>query len=279
MKKPRNRIVAVPLIWLLVFCMGVCSLAGCRSSQIPPDNNEGPNDPLSSSSVVTPASSSSVVTPPSSSNTVDPSLPYIIPDNFPEISIRDAVYQAPVLPIPEKDASEEEWLAFFHGLLSSHHSWYNKLLAFEFSKPEEINLKLLISNGILNANNSALTSAETAYLKTRDWEFNMDTYRTPKAELEALMQTYLGTTLKDSGNTTLANAAYFEETGCYYMCTGAPLMGKYTGIVSYRILDNGDYCVRYYYEYGHLDYDTDFMEVVLRPQETHFTVISNLPAA
>ena len=224
---------AVPvLVLILAFFICITCFSGCASSSDPhlnttPTGSTAPSSEYTIPSTQTTTNSTQATTVPTVPTTdptqpttapTEPALPYIVPEEYPVISTREYVYQAPTLPIPAQDAPEEEWIAFFYGLLRKEDSWYNKMLTSHYATPEEINIDLLIWDGITNSGGE-LTDVKTTFLKNRNWTFEIDTFRTTASELDALLQTYLGTTLEACKQVRPIEHAYFPDTDSYYAST------------------------------------------------------------
>lgn len=273
----KNRFIPT-LVLILAFSICLLSFSGCAFSGDPHLSTTPTGSTAPSSEHTTPSTQPTTIstvstTIPTQVTTIptEPSMPYIVPEEYPVIFTREYVYQAPTLPIPAQDAPEEEWIAFFYGLLRKEDSWYNKMLTSYYATPEEIDIDWVIWNGVTNSGGK-LTDAEIAFLKERNWIFEMDTFRTTAPELDALLRTYLGTTLEACKQVRPIEHAYFPDTDSYYASTTGVYYQDVRAISGYRILENGDYCVRYY-----CLYDNRVSEVVLRRQGDYFQIVSNLP--
>lgn len=198
-------------------------------------------------------------------------ITYLAPSECPKIDTRDYYDRAPILPIPADNASEEDWISFFYGLLSQKGSWYNAALTCQYSNASELDLRILLSGGI-SSTQSDLTSQELAWLIPQGYDPHLDCVRMPSSEIDTLLNIYFGTSL------TQYNLAirYYAETDCYYYSPGGPWCAEVLGIVRYEMQENGDILVCYADDYlGEIR----LMGVTLRPVEQHYLIVSNLPLA
>lgn len=203
----------------------------------------------------------------------EPTINYIVPEIYPIIDTRECITEPPVLPIPADDAPEEEWIAFFYGLLSSHNSWYNMALCCEYTDTDALNktdLHLIFNNGVSKLD-TELTDEEITYLTENGHDFYKDIYRVPVGKADSVLRIYFGTTLENCLQGEKL-ARYFDKTESYYLVPWGSTVTMVGGIVGYTKLDNGDYCVQYVKD--HRFYE--LYEVVLRRVGDYFQVVSNV---
>lgn len=237
--------------------------------------NAALNPTIPSDTTEPPAETTVPNTQPSQTSTEDPPVPaYIVPENYPEITTQGYDLQAPVLPIPAEDAPEEEWIAFFYGMLSPELSWYNMGLISTYEQAKEVNLPLLFSLGIpVGSKPSELTDDEMDFLLSLSpYELEKEKYRLPASEMDSVLQIYFGVTLGECRIEDWFASRYYEKTDCYYQ-TGAANHTNVYGIVNYTRLENGDYCVRYVSDLAH---PYGVADVVLHRVDDHFQIVSNV---
>ena len=275
-----------PLSALLIITvlLSAVLLPGCRSSGMDKDSglSNNPQNPTAASG--TQATEPTTLPTESTTASTKPVVEYITPSEYPQISTHGYNLQAPVLPIPAEDAPEEEWIAFFYGLLSPIDSWYNKGITCFYEKPEEMDLLALFIDGITAIPEpSELTDEEVEFLEeiAKDFYgkdyldfFHTDEYsRMPVEEVESVLQIYFATSLEECGKINPITFNYWEKTDCYYMGFSGRTCAYVAGIVGYQVLENGDYAVRYmsdivFYPHGQ-------GEVVLRRNGDYFQIVAN----
>ena len=280
---PLSVLLIITVLFSAVF------LPGCRSSGM--GNGAGASAVPQNPDVYVPAAPSEThstvpTTLPSESTTAatKPVVEYITPSEYPQISTHGYNLQTPVLPIPTEDAPEEEWLAFFYGLLLPIDSWYNKGVCCFYEKPEEMDLLVLFIDGITAIpESSELTDEEVAFLEEDAKNFHGKDYldffhpddfsRMPAEEVESVLQIYFATSLEECGKVNPITIRYWEKTNCYYMGFSGRTYAHIEGIVGYQVLENGDYAVRYMSDMVAYPYGQG--EVILHRNGDYFQIVAN----
>ncbi len=131
--------------------------------------------------------------------------------------------EPPTEPVTEpttEPIGENPEIARFQELLSYENGyWYWRAMGCVFDKPENIDMSLLCYIGMKEEQlPSTFTDDEIAFLKTRFIGTSGDdspwsnAHKLPRAELEAVMQTYFGLSLEDVDTPWI----YYSETDAYY---------------------------------------------------------------
>lgn len=271
MKRKPYSLSVFALMLAVIILSGLLMLPGCSSSQ--PDNTN-PSDS-------TPTAPSDGSTPPESTSATEPSgeatVPsteatepeFFVPTEYPDITTYGYTLQPPTLPFPAEDAPEEEWMAFFYGVLSKSNSWYCIGLNSFYETTEDLDIGLVFATGI-TFSSSDLTDEESALLAPSPNSY----HRIPKAELDSILKLYFNTSLEACTNRDNWTAQYLEQTDCYYTSNnGAPNYAGVYGIIGYSKLDNGDYAVQYMSDIAASPYGP--AEVILHRVGDYFQIISN----
>ena len=220
--------------------------------------------------------------PPLSASPADPSaspdefpIEYIVPDTYPEINTFDSGIQVPTLPIPADNASKEEWISFFYGMLRHYGSWYNMALTSYYTSPKEMDLGLFFCNGTTQ-DNLPLTSQEYKFgVSNGLWQLT-DFSRMPASDINSILDIYFGTDLSIYDMSEYDQFHYFEETDCYYLWGTGFHGAEVLGIVDFEKSDNGIYSVRYIQSSFTSAGDVP-AEVVFRRVGDYFQILSNRP--
>lgn len=197
---------------------------------------------------------------------------YLVPNKTLELSLREYYCTSPNLPIPEDDAPAEDWLLFFYSLLADEDSWYHRALTSHYTCPEQINMENLLYRGIAQGGSPLESYPEAQWLMDRFVKPEVDVVRLPKSDINSLVGVYFGTTIEDH---TIPYYRYNEQTGCYYFAPSSFMYTSFLGIVSYEWLEDGNVSVRYA---GGTRVEPVLQEMVLRPVDRYFQIVSNLPA-
>lgn len=104
----------------------------------------------------------------------------------------------------------------FESLLLDRTGWYNTAITHQFASPNELQLKELFHSGF-PGENSDFTEEELA-LFTEEEGYYGDLIRLPKDKMDAVLQTYFGTSLSDLDEECFARLKYLKSTDCYYYC-------------------------------------------------------------
>ena len=202
----------------------------------------------------------------------EPPIAYIVPDTYPQIDTFDVSIQMPVLPIPVENASAEEWVSFFYGLLRTYGSWYNMALTSEYRNPSEVNLSEFFFNGTRRGH-LPLTEQEKAFGDKLGQNPNVECRRMPVSEINMILNIYFGTEISDYDMSQYNSFHFFDQTNSYYFWNGGANSAEVLGIVDYEISDGGIYYVRYVQEAvagGEV-----LAEVALRRVDSYFQILSN----
>lgn len=267
-----------PLSVLLIITvlLSAVLLPGCKSSGM--GKGSGGSAGLENPDSYTPAASSGtqsaeITTLPVESTVAStkPVVEYIKPAEYPQINVFGTM-EAPMLPIPAEDASEETWMAFFYGLLSTYGSWYNMSLTSFYEDPVNMDLFYLFYNGT-RYDQPKRTEQENAFAQSLGVDPNIEQRRLPVSEMNTILNIYFGTAFSQYDMTNYEKLYYLDETDCYYFWSTAAYCTDVLGIVGYQVLENGDYAVRYMsdmvvYPYGQ-------GEVILRRNGDYFQIVAN----
>ena len=200
-------------------------------------------------------------------------ITYLVPNKTLELSLRQYYCTSPSLPIPAKDAPEEDWLLLFYSMLTEPGSWYNRALTSHYASPDQIDMEAFLRQGIaqgaspLESYPEAQWLLQYGYFKPEDQVF-----RLPKSDINSLVGVYFGTTIEAH---KMPYYRFNEQTGCYYFADKTVAGATVFGIVDYEWLEDGNVCVRYVTE----RWDKPIlMQVTLCPVGDHFKIVSNFPA-
>lgn len=192
--------------------------------------------------------------------------------DYSKITTREFITQAPTLPIPTADAGEEEWIAFFRGLLMTRDSWYHFALSSTYERAADIDLSKLFLEGTA-AGRFALTNAEKDFL-TGKLTMELDITWMPASEVDSVLDIYFDVAYEDCTKKQPESLIYFEQTDRYYINSSYPILVPIQDVIEYSVSGDGLYTVRY--ASGH--FETEYFEVVLKKLDNHFKVVSNLPS-
>ena len=267
-----------PLSVLLIITvlLSAVLLSGCKSSGM--GKGSGGSAGLKNPDSYTPAApsethSTAPTTLPAESTTVStkPVVEYIKPAEYPQINVFGAL-EAPVLPIPAEDASEETWTAFFYGLLSTYGSWYNMSLTSFYEDPVNMDLFYLFYNGT-RYDQPKRTEQENAFAQSLGVDPNVEQRRLPVSEMNTILNIYFGTPFSQYDMTKYDQLYYWDVTECYYHWATGAYCTEVLGIVGYQVLENGDYAVRYMSDMVAYPYGQG--EVIFRRTGDYFQIVAN----
>lgn len=200
-------------------------------------------------------------------------ITYLVPNKTLELSLWQYYCTKPSLPIPGPDGTHEEWIQLFYSLLSDEDSWYHQALTSHYATPQEINLEYLLSRGIAQGGSPIESYPEEQWLLEKKFVAGRNVIRLPATDIMSLESVYFGTVFDD--HKTLWYP-YNRENACFYYYENYDHNTVVLGIVDYRWLEDGNVCVRYVAE----GWDEPvLMQVVLRPVDDYFQIVSNLPVA
>ena len=287
--KRKKRYFPLSALLIITILLSAVLLPGCKNSDTGKDSRESAG--IKTPELYTPTASSgtqstepTTLPPESTAAPTKPVVEYVTPTEYPQISTHGHNFQALALPIPAENASDEQWLVFFYGLLSPVDSWYNKGVCCFYEKTDEMDLLMLFSDGITGIPEaSALTDAEVTFLEEEAKKFYGKDYldffrpnrfsRMPAEEVESVLQIYFATSLESCGKVNPVTIRYWEKTNCYYMGFSGQTYAHIEGIVGYQVLENGDYAVRYMSDIAAYPYGQ--AEVVLRRTGDYFQIVAN----
>lgn len=135
----------------------------------------------------------------------------------------------------------EEELADFTQMFTrtgEEDNWYNILLACEFSRPEDINVRHLFNNGFYPQ--VEITSVDEGFLNTLSWyQPNAGPVeKLPIDQMEDVLKNYLGVSLRDVNRHGLESLDLFANNRCYFVApAGAIGMRDFTMIDGKREAD------------------------------------------
>ena len=197
---------------------------------------------------------------------------YLVPNKTLELSLWQYYCTKPSLPIPGPDGTYEEWVQLFYSLLAKEDSWYHQALTSHYATPQEINMEYLLSRGIAQGGSPIESYPEEQWLLEKKFVAGRNVVRLPATDIMSLESVYFGTVFDD--HKTLWYP-YNRENACFYYYENYDHNTVVLGIVDFKWQEDGNICVRYAAE----GWDEPvLMQVVLRPVDDYFQIVSNLPA-
>lgn len=181
---------------------------------------------------------------------------------------------------PQGVLAGDDTMGELRELFADSDGWYTRVLASDFAEPKEIDLWQVFGNG-LRPGGDVLLNDEKAYLKPQWGEdaFQYHCFKFPRVQMDDILRTCLGVSLRDTLGIGLEHFTYWDETDCYYKC-GADAAMFQIRIHSAYIQEDGTIDL-YYERDGSFEKDVGEPKqvVVLRPTEAGYQIISNLPVA
>lgn len=119
---------------------------------------------------------------------------------------------------PSGESVSEQRLAEITGLYDDPIGWYSRAATSFYDEASGIDLHQFFYNGIPWVDNT-MTEEETAFLKTTvlgDFLGYYDFLRIPAPEMDAILNTYFGTSLESHSGKGLEEQIYWEQTESYY---------------------------------------------------------------
>lgn len=139
---------------------------------------------------------------------------------------------------------EEALLAKLDALFGDWDSWYNITLTSFYETPEQIDLKCFVNNSLIPQGDD-LTDEEYAFVSNYTTLLWMDIRRIYPADIEEVLQQYLGIGLEDLESPAYTYLPYWEETGCYYLIANDVDYTYEFHAESVEILEDGTICMTY----------------------------------
>ena len=179
MKRPRNTVLTVTAVILMVTLIVGCTFAGAPETTEPPETT----------------------TPPGVDNDMSDQDEEPPSWTAPSTEAQLKAYIEELLN-PQPDRSEADW--------------YPRALTSFYETPAQIDLFQLFYAGIPGGNNS-ITHEEQAFLETcPGYEPEFDLVRIPATEMDQVLQQYFGISLEQTDGIGLENFIYWEDGDCYY---------------------------------------------------------------
>jgi len=130
----------------------------------------------------------------------------------------------------------------------------------------------MLCNGIAQGGSPLQSYPEAQWLLERGFKPEIDVFRLPKSDINSLVGVYFGTTFEEH---EMPYYRFNEQTGCYYFAASGTEKANVLGIADYEWMEDGNVCVRYVTE--RWNKSPLLMQVVLRPVDEYFQIVSNLP--
>ena len=274
--KRKKRYFPLSVLLIITVLLSAVLLPGCKNSDTDKDLRESVG--IKTPELYTPTAPSgtqstepTTLPPESTAAPTKPVVEYVTPTEYPQINTYGTL-EAPVLPIPPENASQEVWTAFFYGLLSTYGSWYNMCLTSFYEDPVDANLYRIFFNGT-HYGQPKLTEQEKALAQSLEKDPNVEQRRLPVPEMNTILNNYFGTTFSQYDMTKYDELYYWEITDSYYHWSTSAYCTEVLGIVGYQVLENGDYAVRYVSDIA--AYPCGQAEVVLRRTGDYFQIVAN----
>ena len=274
--KRKKRYFPLSVLLIITVLLSTVLLPGCKNSDT--DKNSRESVGIKTPELYTPTAPSgtqstepTTLPPESTAAPTKPVVEYVTPTEYPQINTYGTL-EAPVLPIPPENASQEVWTAFFYGLLSAYGSWYNMCLTSFYEDPVDANLYRIFFNGT-HYGQPKLTEQEKALAQSLEKDPNVEQRRLPVPEMNTILNIYFGTTFSQYDMTKYDELYYWDITDSYYHWSTSAYCTEVLGIVGYQVSENGDYAVRYMSDIAAYPYGQ--AEVVLRRTGDYFQIVAN----
>ena len=173
---------------------------------------------------------------------------------------------------PEMQPNEtlpDSQLQAFTDMLGDSRSWYNRALACEYAKPEELELYWFFYCGFPDESQKP-TAEEWEQLKDKQgFDENCDLIRLPEYKMDQVLQDYFGISLEDIPAEGFSRMTYLESTDCwYFMITGYYGVER-PQVLAVETLENGTVHVRYEADYWGV------VDLMLQPNGDGYRILSN----